>query len=407
MHAGFPGSEGRSHTAFFAGYGCGRQTPAVNETVPVGVAMAKRHPLQNILFPLLLPLSLLYGLGGLCRRALAKRGMTGCWKPPHPCVSIGNISWGGTGKTPVTDWLLSHAGKRGLRVAVLTRGYGAHPSHLPLRVKRGMAAAECGDEPLMLAMRHPEAVVMVDPDRSRAGRLLEKESPPDMYLLDDGFQHLSTGRDLDLVLLDKDDVRFSPAPGRPPSNWNRIIPAGSWREPVSALQSAAAFLIKAEPAEWPELVPALKTRLEAFPRPVFAFCMEPAGLRPVGEHTAQSDILGPSAVDGPYVFLCGIGDPSQALHTTVSFLGRGPEKVLAFPDHHDFRKEAEKLRALALPIVCTGKDAVKLAALSLPLPCFSLEVSARFFASLSVGEENASDFETWWEEQLSRLRPHF
>ena len=85
--------------------------------------------------------------------------------------------------------------------------------------------------------------------------------------------------------------------------------------------------------------------------------------------------------------LCGIGDPSQALHTTVSFLGREPEKVLAFPDHYDFRKEAEKLRALSLPIVCTGKDAVKLAALSLPLPCFSLEVSARFFASLNVGEK--------------------
>ncbi|HJD96526.1 tetraacyldisaccharide 4'-kinase [Mailhella massiliensis] len=366
--------------------------------------MAKRHPLQNLLFPLLLPFSMLYGLGGLCRRALARRGTAKSWKPSRPCVSVGNISWGGTGKTPVTDWLLSHAERKGLRAAVLTRGYGARPSCLPLRVETGMDASECGDEPLMLAMRHPGAVVMVDPDRNRAGRLLERDCPPDLYLLDDGFQHLSTGRDLDLVLLDKDDVRFRPAPGRPPSNWNRIIPAGSWREPVSALNDAGAFLIKAEPSEWPELVPALKERLRGFPRPVFAFCMEPSGLRPVGG-CMDTPLVGASAVKGPYAFLCGIGDPSQALHTVVAFLGRAPEKVLAFPDHHDFSGEAESLRSLGLPVVCTGKDSVKLASLSLPLPCFSLEVSARFFASLGGGEDPAADFETWWEAWLGRHVP--
>lgn len=364
--------------------------------------MAKRHPLQNVFAPLFLPLSVLYGFGGRCRRARARRG-EGVWKPSRPCVSVGNISWGGTGKTPVTDWLLSHAREKGLRAAVLTRGYGAHPSRLPLRVEAGMPASECGDEPLMLAMRHPEAVVMVDPDRSRAGRVLEKECPPDFFLLDDGFQHVSTGRDLDLVLLDKDDVRFRPAPGRPPSNWNRIIPAGSWREPVSALHDAGAFLIKMEVPEWPEFVPALRERLRPFPRPVFAFCMEPSGLRPVGKNLAsEAPFAGASAVEGPYAFLCGIGDPSQALHTAVSFLGRAPEKVLAFPDHHDFCREADSLRNLGLPVVCTGKDAVKLAALDLPLPCFSLEVSARFFASLGAGEEPAVDFASWWEAWLER-----
>ena len=86
--------------------------------------MAKRHPLQNILAPLLLPLSLLYGLGGSFRRHLARNGTLRQWKPPRPCISVGNISWGGTGKTPVTDWLLSQASKRNLRAAVLTRGYG-------------------------------------------------------------------------------------------------------------------------------------------------------------------------------------------------------------------------------------------------------------------------------------------
>ena len=373
--------------------------------------MAKRHPLQNALAPLLLPLSVLYGLGGLCRRALARRGVTKSWKPPRPCISIGNISWGGTGKTPITDYLLTQAEKCGLRVAVLTRGYGAKPSHLPLRAAPGVPPSECGDEPLMLATRHPEAVVMVDPERSRAGRFLEETAPPDLYLLDDGFQHLSTGRDLNLVLLDKDDVSLRPAPGRPASNWNRVIPAGSWREPESALSDADAFLVKAEPEEWPTLKEALKTRLRKFPRPAFAFRMEPSGLLPVLSDSPARAVppAGAEAVEGPYVFVCGIGAPSQALHTVTTFFGRSPEKVLDFPDHHDFSKEKATIDALNLPVVCTGKDAVKLAALHLTRPCFSLEVSARFFASMSAEEltgrsdTNNPDFDTWWEEKLRIL----
>ena len=373
--------------------------------------MAKRHPLQNALAPLLLPLSLLYGAGALLRRRLTRCGVLKSWKPPRPCISVGNISWGGTGKTPVTDYLLTHAAEHGLHVAVLTRGYGAKPSHLPLRAAPGVSPSECGDEPLMLATRHPEAVVMVDPERNRAGHVLEQSSPPDLYLLDDGFQHLSTGRDIDLVLLDKDDVLLRPAPGYPSSNWNRVLPAGSWREPASALSDADAYLIKMEPEEWPRLKEALKVRLKAFPRPVFAFRMEPAGLRAVPSVSPEGAPLSRDAVQGPYVFVCGIGDPSQALHTVTSFFGRTPERTLAFPDHHDFRQERATLEALALPVVCTGKDAVKLAALHLSRPCFSLEVSARFFASMSAEalrgacEEAGADFDTWWEETLRRLLP--
>lgn len=369
--------------------------------------MAKRHPLQHILAPILLPLSLLYGMGGSLRRCLARKGLLRTWKPPRPCVSVGNISWGGTGKTPVTDCLLSWASKRGLRAAVLTRGYGAHPSVVPLRAAPGVPASECGDEPLMLASKHPDAAVMVDPDRNRAGQLLERTSPPDFYLLDDGFQHLSTGRDLDIVLLDKDDIPRSPLPGGEPSNWNRVLPAGSWRERATALKDAGIFLIKTSPEEWPVLMPALKERLARWPRPVFAFRMAPAGLRALSHEATE--IADASAVSGPYVFVCGIGDPSQALRTVTEFFGRPPERMLTFPDHHDFRKEKTTLEALGLPVVCTGKDAVKIAPLHLGVPAFSLEVSADFFASLSA-EETAglttdipeSDFATWWNRWLDR-----
>ena len=119
---------------------------------------------------------------------------------------------------------------------------------------------------------------MVDPERGRAGQTLESDElfAPDIFFLDDGFQHVRAGRDLDIVLLDQDDVRFEPLPGRPPSNWDRIIPAGTWREPEDALRCAGVFLVKCEPEDWPSLEAALELRLREFPRPVFAVRM--AGL---------------------------------------------------------------------------------------------------------------------------------
>ncbi|WP_458399617.1 tetraacyldisaccharide 4'-kinase [Mailhella sp.] len=358
--------------------------------------MAKRHPLQNILAPLLLPLSALYGAAGRWKRARTQVH----WKPARPCIAVGNISWGGTGKTPVTDWLLSWADNKKLKAAVLTRGYGAKPSRLPLKVEDKTPASECGDEPLMLARRHPCACIMVDPERSRAGLGLEaSDTAPDIFFLDDGFQHVRAGRDLDLVLLDQDDVRLSPLPGRPPSNWNRVIPAGTWREPVSALRYAAAFLVKCEPEDWPSLLPDLDQRLRDFPRPVFAFRMAPEGLRPAGGNPSEP-ALPADAVQGPYAFVSGIGDPAQALRTVTAFMGHAPEKTLAFPDHHDFRQEKNKLEALGLPIICTGKDSVKLAPLGLSRPCFSLDVKAVFYASHN---SPVPSFEDWWNETYKVL----
>lgn len=371
----------------------------------LGAGMAKLHPLQRILYPLLLPVSFLYGWGGMIRRRLVQCGRLRQWKPSRTCVSIGNISWGGTGKTPVTDWILERASRQGKRAAVLTRGYGAHPSSLPLIVTGNMSPSECGDEPLMLAAKHSDAVVVVDPDRNRAGKSLECMNPPDFYILDDGFQHLSTGRDLDIVLLDKDDVTFTPA-----SNWNRIIPAGSWREPEDALSAADVFLIKVEPEEWPQIVPAIRSRLKAWPRPVFAFHLEAEGLMAQSGPSVsrgKEKYTDASALQTAYAFVCGIGSPEQAVHTVTRFFGRPPEQMLSFPDHHDFRREKERLESMGLPIVCTGKDAVKLASLNLSVPLFSLEVSARFFASLNTdgsSEEFSSEggFESWWDSWLFR-----
>lgn len=352
--------------------------------------MARRHPLQNVLAPLLLPLSLLYGGAALARRRLADHGFPSSRFFFRPCVSVGNISWGGTGKTPVTDWLLDWADARGLRAAVLTRGYGAKAPFRPFPVSADAHPAHSGDEPLMLARRHPGALILADPDRNRAARhALNDAHPPDLFILDDGFQHLATGRHLDLVLLDADDLGDGPI-----SSWNRVLPAGTWREPAASLHAAGAFVIKLDPAAWEDTLPGLRRRLAPFPRPIFAFYLHPRGLRACG----QSSLLPADAVPGPYLLTSAVGNPAQVRRSVEAFMGRAPEEHLIFPDHHDYSRpeDARRLSASGLPVLCTDKDAVKLCALNLP-SLYALDVKANFYAAAwPDSDARGPGFEGWW-----------
>ena len=333
----------------------------------------------------------------MLRRRLFRNGVLAAWDPPSFCVSVGNISWGGTGKTPVVDWLLSWCAHHGKKAAVLTRGYRARPPVLPFPVRPEGSPSECGDEPLMLAQRHPDAQVVIDHKRARSGRALAASSMPDIFILDDGFQHLHVRRDLDLVLLDSDDVRANAGRERPPSNWNTVLPAGTWREPASALADASAFLIKTTPEDWPSLVPDLARKQLSWPRPVFAFRMKPETLRPLGASPAAT----PGGL-GAFILATGIGKPEQAEDTVLRFFGRKPERVIAFPDHCDFRQARTALESPGLPLVCTGKDAVKIAPLQLSVPCYSLDAEAEFFAALPPpgGSGGELSFPAWWERQV-------
>ena len=233
---------------------------------------------------------------------------------------------------------------------------------------------------------------LADPDRNRAARAgLAAPHPPDLFLLDDGFQHLSTGRHLDLVLLDADDLLDGPA-----SNWNRVLPAGTWREPAAALSAAGAFLIKLNPDAWPDALPALRRRLAPFPRPVFAFRLRPQGLRPCGP--TPSPMQPASALPGPYLLTSGVGNPDQVRRSVEEFMGRPPKEHLIFPDHHDYARrpdDARRLAAPGLPVICTAKDAVKLASLNLPA-LYALEVKADFYAAAWPSGTGGPDFATWW-----------
>lgn len=345
--------------------------------------------IQKALRPVLNPLGGLYAGVMALRRELYQRRLLPVWSPPAPTVAVGNIGWGGSGKTPLAGWLLSWAGERGLRAALLTRGYRARPKAYPFLVPPGALAEEAGDEPLLLAREHPKAAVVVDPERSRGGRFICDQIHPDLLVLDDGFQHLAVARDMNLVLLRAEDLS---------EGWNRVLPAGSWREGAGALTRAEAFVFKVAPRTFERLTPQITARLAALRRPVFSFRLAPQGLRPaLGGERAPG-------LDGSYLLVSGVGNPGQVERTATELLGRPPARHRAFPDHyfytrrdvHELRAEAQRLRCSF--VLCTPKDAVKLGPMadeSFWVLDLELVFGPALFTRLS--------FEDWWRHRWETL----
>ena len=352
--------------------------------------------LQTRLAFALRPLAALFRLGASLRRRSWESGYRNRLRPSCPCISVGNIAWGGTGKTPLTDWLLTWAETRKLRSVVLSRGYKADVRLSSIYVRHHHRAREVGDEPLMLAQDHPESAVLVDPDRQRSGRYAMRCLSPDLLLLDDGFQHLSLRRDLDLVLLRPEDLG---------TEWNRLIPAGSWRESADALSRADAFLIKCDRAGMERLLPAIRTRLARFKRPVFSFTLRPVGLEPIGTRNSPPETLRRK----PYALTAGVGNPIQVRETVTAFLGHAPEAEFFFPDHHAYGfRDVERITQAGLPVICTRKDAVKLLELS-AADVWALRVEACFGPSVWAGTSIPRWFDEWWrlrqENSIEQLGP--
>jgi len=287
---------------------------------------------------------------------------------------VGNVAMGGTGKTPVTLWLCRAALAAGLTPCVLSRGYKARPVSLPWRVGLDNSPAVCGDEPLLLKRSCPEAEVVVDPLRRRGGLWAVDHLNPGLFVLDDGFQHLSLARDLDLCLLRTEDLG---------SAWGRTVPAGYWREGLEALARVHAFLVKTPDAGFGRLSAQARDRLESLARPVFAFSLDAVGVRNLATGEPFADIG-----REPYVVACGVAHPGQVAMTAGRYFGYPPEEVLTFPDHHAY--DVNDLRSLraragaagAAHIVVTAKDAVKIDHSLLPEGVI-LDVEARFGESLA------------------------
>lgn len=294
---------------------------------------------------------------------------------PKPVISIGNLHWGGSGKTPLTAAVAAHLRDRGLQVTILSRGYGRQGKGTCI-VSRGQGpcvdAARGGDEPVLLADLLPGVAVVVDGDRYAAGRhALEGLQPkPDVFVLDDGFSHLKLARDLDLLVF----------PAGDPFAGGRLAPAGRLREPLASASRADAVLLSGgdDPQAGRGLAKALATH--GFRGPGFHVARRL--LRP--ETTLQGAKLEPRAAA---LAVSAIARPETFVEAARR-CGFDIVEALAFPDHHGYddaslRKIVRTFRACRAEVVLiTDKDRVKLdGRLDLPLAVLSLkaEPEAAFF----------------------------
>ena len=290
--------------------------------------------------PLLLPLVPLYRLALALRELEFRSGLKPVRRLRWPVVSIGSLSAGGAGKTPLTIALARALAARGLHVDVLSRGYGRR-SALPLLVDPRGTADDFGDEPLLIA-RESGTPVYVAAGRYQAGLLAESAqlatSSPAVHLLDDGFQHRQLHRDVDILLMNRADL------------CDRLLPAGNLREP---LRRAARAQIIAIPADEADLESEIRSR--GWSTNVWRL------------HRRMQIPPAACSFSGPVAAFCGIARPAQYFQGLES-AGVKLAARIAFPDHHRYtardldRITAAARAAGAVALLTTEKDHVRLGA---------------------------------------------
>ena len=282
------------------------------------------------------PSELLYRATVGVRESLYDAGVLATHEPVLPTLSVGNVTVGGTGKTPVAAWIASELVARGERPGIVLRGYGE-------------------DEPLVHARLNAAVPVVVSADRV-AGIAMARDAGATVAVLDDGFQHRRVSRVADIVLVSAD--QWSPSP--------RLLPAGPWREPLDALQRATIILVTRKAASDEEVDAVNGTLAEIAPRvPRSTIRLELSSLgrvSPVGDEETLRPL---SDLAGRRVHvISAIADP-RAFIRQLEALGACVESEL-FPDHHHFETAEITRFARTVPAdavaVCTLKDAVKLAA---------------------------------------------
>ncbi len=272
------------------------------------------------------PLESIYGGVVRARNALYENGTLKAQRLAGPVVSIGNLSVGGSGKTPFVILLGGLLAERGVRFDVLSRGYGRKRGGVRL-VDPGGLPQDFGDEPLLIA-RRLNAPVVIGEDRFVAGKLAEEKFGVQLHLLDDGFQHRSLARDFDIVLVTPDDAR------------DRLMPAGSLREPLSALERADAVVLSSGAAA------------EDFPIAGKLVWQVRRGIVPV-------------EIPARPVAFCGIARPKN-FFLQLRTAGIEPAAHAVYRDHHAYGEtDIRDLLALrkssdAGGFVTTEKDAVNL-----------------------------------------------
>lgn len=327
------------------------------------------------------PWQLLYAVALEVRRRWWRRYAS---RLPRPVVSVGNLAWGGAGKTPLVAALAARLRDGGRRVCILSRGYGRKDDAVRV-VSLGdgplLGPAVAGDEPVLLAGSLPGVSVVVGPDRRQAGaQAMERLTPaPDLFLLDDGFSHLRLARDLDLLAF----------PAADPWGGGRLPPSGRLREPLAAARRADAVLLTdaAVPADAAQLRRRLAAR--GFRGPAFASAtaVRPARSVEGRELPRSTAVFLVSAIARPERF--------EEMARRQGFPVRG---TLRFRDHRryddaDLHAIADSFRASGADVLLTtAKDRVKLFGhLDVPL------------AELPIRAEPEEAFWSWLAERLREV----
>ena len=298
------------------------------------------------------------------RRGLYRIGVLGSRRAPVPVISVGNLTTGGTGKTPMVAWVIKRLKHLGCRPAILTRGY--------------KAVGGRSDEAELL-FQLTGCPVVVSADRASAAEAAA-EAGADALVMDDGFQHQALRRDLDIVLIDATE----------PFGFGHCLPRGLLREPPSALRAAGAIVITRCDRVPREAADALAARLAALaPRAT----IHRAGHVPSAVVVSAGRHLPPAALAGQKVCaFCGIGNP-ESFFATLESAGATVVGRVAFDDHVAYGpEELERVRSAAAAggaevLVTTAKDRVKLEAAGFPLPLWTLQVEI----GINEGEAELAD----------------
>lgn len=282
---------------------------------------------ESPLWLLLLPLSWLYGLVSGAIRFAYRIGLKKAWRAPVPVVVVGNLTAGGNGKTPVVIWLVEQLQQRGVRVGVVSRGYGGKADRYPLLLTPETSTEQAGDEPVLIYQR-TGAPVAVSPNRCEAVNALLSQHPLQLIVTDDGLQHYRLARDKEIVVVD--GVR------RFGNGW--WLPAGPMRERASRLKIVDAVIANGGTPQAGEIAMRL--------RPGLAVNLL------TGERRAVNEL-------DQIVAMAGIGHPPR-FFATLAECGATLKRSVALADHQALaQKDVDALLQPGETLVMTEKDAVK------------------------------------------------
>lgn len=303
-----------------------------------------------------------------------------------PVISVGNITAGGTGKTPMVRYICERLAEKGYAATVLSRGYRAKDNSLSLLISdHGKLLVEpdvSGDEAWLLAKALPAASVVIGRSRTKSAQMVEEGALGQVLVLDDGFQHRALSRDLDIVLIDATN----------PFGYGHCLPRGLLREPLEGLTRAQAIVLtKVDQAPAGELA-VTKKKLEALVPdvPIAETIHQPRALYDLRHWLTADQPQAPDAELGrPVLAATGIGNP-QSFGKTLQSLGYDVKSVMGFGDHHDFTNDdlvaiwKEAFAKGAQAIMITEKDAVKICQLSglteFKIPIYVLSIGIHFLS---------------------------